>query len=401
MGNKRKMTNMHYELAASSWGEEEIRAIESVIARDQYTMGQSVATFEREFAKKFGSRFGIMVNSGSSANLLAINAMLYKKEKPFQPGDEIIVPSLSWSTTYYPIHQCGMKLVFVDIDLETLNLDVTQLENGVSEKTRAVFVPHILGNAADLDAIQSFCDKYDLYLIEDNCESMGATWKGKPTGTFGICGTFSTFFSHHMATMEGGMILTDDEEMYHIMLSMRSHGWTRHLPQENLVCEKNADLFYESFRFVLPGYNFRPVEMSGAVGLEQLKKLDGFIEKRQENAVHFVERFSGDERFIIQRESGISSWFGFSLVIRPDSRVDRSRVVQALNAANIDVRPVVTGNFLVNDVIKHLNHRVVGKHLNSQAVHDYGLFVGNHHFDIRSKINYLHQVLESVQLNSL
>jgi CDP-6-deoxy-D-xylo-4-hexulose-3-dehydrase len=225
---------------------------------------------------------------------------------------------------------------------------------------------------------------------------MGATWSGKYTGTFGLCGTFSTFFSHHIATMEGGVVLTDDEEMYHIMLSMRSHGWTRHLPQENMVCEKSSDPFYESFRFVLPGYNLRPVEMSGAIGLEQLKKLDGFISKRRENAAHFCERFSNDARFILQRESGASSWFGFSLVVRPDVGLERGRIIQALNAANIDVRPVVTGNFLVNDVIKHLNHRVVGEHVNSQIIHDNGFFVGNHHFDIRTKIDYLFQVLETV-----
>ena len=153
------MANMNYELASSSWCEEELRAIQSVIERDQYTMGQSVAEFEIAFAAKFGSRFGVMVNSGSSANILAISALLYKKENPLQAGDEIIVPSLSWSTTYYPVHQCGMKLVFVDIDLQTLNLDATQLENALSEKTRAIFLPHILGNSADLGAIQSFCNQ--------------------------------------------------------------------------------------------------------------------------------------------------------------------------------------------------------------------------------------------------
>ncbi len=390
------MGKMHYELAASSWGEEEVQAIQSVIERDQYTMGKSVSEFEEAFAAKFGSRFGVMVNSGSSANLLAINALLYKREAPLQPGDEIIVPSLSWSTTYYPVHQSGLKLVFVDIDVNTLNLDVSQLENALSDRTRAVFLPHILGNPADLDAIQTFCNKHDLYLIEDNCESMGATWNGKYTGTFGLCGTFSTFFSHHIATMEGGVILTNDEEMYHILLSMRSHGWTRHLPQENLVCEKSSDPFYESFRFVLPGYNLRPVEMSGAIGLEQLKKLDSFVSQRQDNAAHFVELFSDDDRFIIQQPSGISSWFGFSLIVRPDVEIKRSKIIQALNEASIDVRPVVTGNFLVNDVIKYLNHRVVGEHAGSQTVHDNGLFVGNHHFDIRNKIDYLHQVLETV-----
>lgn len=387
---------MNYELASSTWGEEELQAINDVIKKDRYSMGEAVSEFEQVFASTFGSRFAVMVNSGSSANLLAIAALVYKEESPLKPGDEIIVPSVSWSTTYFPVHQYGLKLVFVDVDINSLNLDSAHLEEALSPRTRGIFVPHLLGNPADIASIQAFCDDHGLYLIEDNCESMGAEFRGKRAGTFGICGTFSTFFSHHISTMEGGMVVTDDEEIYHILLSLRSHGWTRHLPMENKVCTKSEDPFLESFRFVLPGYNLRPVEMSGAIGLEQIKKLDGFVAQRRSNAAYFHKRFSGDGRFLLQRENGESSWFGFSMIINSPDELPRERVVKALQEASIDVRPIVAGNFLVNDVIRHLNHRVVGTHQNAQNIHDNGFFVGNHQFDIKEKIDYLFSIMDSI-----
>ncbi|SRR3989339_1398622 len=383
---------IHYPLASSSWDEAELNAIQKVIATGNYTMGQHVAQFEKDFALKFDSRYAVMVNSGSSANLLAIAALFYKKEKPLHRGDEVIVPSLSWSTTFFPVSQYGLKLVFVDIDLSTLNIDVTQLEAALSEKTRAVFVPNILGNPADLVKIKQFCDAHDLYLIEDNCESMGATINNKQAGTFGICGTFSTFFSHHIATMEGGVIATDDIEFYHLLLSLRSHGWTRHLPEKNELCIKSPNPFYESFRFILPGYNFRPVEMSGAVGVEQLKKLDGFIAARRENAQHFQKLFS-NSKFILQQENGKSSWFGFSFILKNGSIVERDNYVKQLQHANIAVRPIVTGNFLKNEALKWLDYRIVGEHKNSQQADQCGFFVGNHHYPIFSELNHLAEVL--------
>ncbi len=381
-----------YPLALSSWGSEEIDAIQSVIRRDQYSMGDSVRQFECDFARKFGSKYAVMVNSGSSANLLAINALMYKKNNPLKVGDEIIVPSLSWSTTYYPVHQCGMKLVFVDINKHSLNLDITQLEQAISEKTKAIFVPNILGNPADLTALLTFCKKHALYLIEDNCESMGATLNNQSTGTFGICGTFSTFFSHHISTMEGGVVVTDDEELYQILICMRAHGWTRHLPQNNLLCQKNDDDFYESYRFILPGYNVRPIEMMGAIGIEQLKKLDDFIAVRRINAEYFMDLFSNDDRFILQTENGKSAWFGFSLLIN-NNAITRSEIIKKCRHAKVDIRPIVSGNFLKNDVIHLLNHRIVGDHHNAQFIHDHGLFVGNHHINMRSHLKYLQKIL--------
>lgn len=391
---------IHYSLASSSWDDKEIAAIQKVIDSNRYTMGEHVERFEKDFAEKFGSKYAVMLNSGSSANLIAIAALCYKKDRPLKAGDEVIVPSLSWSTTYYPLHQYGLKAVFVDIDLKSLNLDITRLEAAMSEKTRAIFVPNILGNPAELGILKAFCDKHQIYLIEDNCESMGATLEGRDAGTFGICGTFSTFFSHHIATMEGGVVVTDDEEIYHLMLCLRSHGWTRHLPEQNRLCVKSDNPFYESFRFILPGYNVRPCEMSGAIGVEQLKKLNGFIDARRRNADHFTKIYGHDDRFLLQQENGKSSWFGFSLILQ-DPDIDRDTLVKKLMAAGIEIRPVVSGNFLRNDVIKHLNHRISGDIINADIVHERGFFVGNHQFDITDKIDYFKTVTERALCESV
>ena len=384
---------IQYPLACDSWDDAEITAAKAVIDSGHYTMGENVATFEQQFAAYFGAQYAVMVNSGSSANLLAIAALCYKKENPLQPGDEVIVPMLSWSTTYYPVHQYGLKLVFVDIDADTLNIDTNQLDAALSDKTKAIFVPHILGNPADIPTLQRFCHDHALYLIEDNCESMGATVAGQYTGTFGICGTFSTFFSHHLSTMEGGMVTTDDEEIYHLLLSLRSHGWTRHLPEKNQLCKKHADPFYESFRFIYPGYNLRPTEISAAIGIEQLKKLDGFIQKRKENAYYLQKTLSNHTDYTLQKEKyGQSSWFGFSLLINNVS-IKRPSIIHQLEQHGITCRPVVSGNFLRNEVINRLHYRIIGTQTQADRIHDQGFFIGNHPFALQSEIDELAKLL--------
>ena len=237
-------------------------------------------------------------------------------------------------------------------------------------------------------------DGKDIFILEDNCESMGAEYKGKQAGTFGIMGTFSTFFSHHMATMEGGFITTDDEELYHVLLSVRAHGWTRNLPKENKVCTKSDDWFEESFRFVLPGYNVRPVEMSGAIGVEQLKKLPTFLQQRRKNAKLFVELFENHPDFLIQKNIDNSSWFGFSLIIKPTSKLKRKDVIAKLQENNIDCRPIVTGNFTRNDVMKFFDYEIHEELTNADYLHENGLFVGNSQVNLENEIKVLAEVLK-------
>jgi CDP-6-deoxy-D-xylo-4-hexulose-3-dehydrase len=213
-----------YPLSKDTWDEEEIKAINEVIESKRFTMGPKVKEFEEKFADYFGVKYAIMVNSGSSANLLAIAALIYSGK--LNGGDEVIVPAVSWSTTYAPLQQFGLKLKFVDIDLYTLNISIEELEKAITEDTKAIFLVNLLGNPNDFDKINNLIKGKDIILLEDNCESMGAKYKGKYTGTFGLLSTFSTFYSHHICTMEGGVVTTNDEELYHYMLSIRAHGWT-------------------------------------------------------------------------------------------------------------------------------------------------------------------------------
>ena len=388
--------NFRFPLATSSWDQSEIDAIHRVISSDFYTMGNEVLTFEKQFASYFGSQFAVMVNSGSSANLLMIAALFYTKIDTLKlnSGDEIIVPAVSWSTTYYPLQQYGLHLKFVDIDLNTLNYDLEALESAVSEKTRAIMAVNLLGNPNDFDKIFQIIGDRNITLIEDNCESMGATFKNKHAGTFGIMGTFSCFFSHHISTMEGGVVVTDDEELYHLMLALRAHGWTRNLPKFNhLTGEKSDDPFEESFRFVLPGYNLRPLEISGAIGIEQLKKLPELISGRRKNGSLFQNQFAHNPNFYIQKEVGCSSWFGFSLILKKSANITRADFVRSLTQAGFECRPIVGGNFAKNEVMKYFNYSISGNLTNTEYLDKHGLFIGNHHYSLEDAFEKLSQVL--------
>ena len=384
-----------YALATNSWGIEEVKAIHRVIDDNITTMWDKVKQFEREFAKYINSKYAVMVNSGSSANLLMTAALFYKKDNPLKRGDEIIAPAVSWPTTYFPLHQYGLKIKFVDIDLMTLNYDLNALENAVTNNTKAIMAVNLLGNSNDFDQINKIINNRDIYLIEDNCESMGAEYKNKKTGTFGFMGTFSTFFSHHMSTMEGGLIVTDDEEIYHILLSIRAHGWTRNLPKKNKITkDKSDDKFDEFFRFVLPGYNVRPIEMEGAIGLEQLKKLPEFIVNRISNANYFKKVFKDTPWFYTQKEIGVSSWFGFSLILKEDVNVKRKQLTNYLLENDIDVRPIVAGDFTKNEVLKYFDYELHGEMNNAHYLDNNGFFIGNHQTEIHDKIDYLFTVIK-------
>ena len=383
----------NYPLATNTWDEKELQAIQSIIDRGIYSMGDSVAQFEQDFARFINRKYCVMASSGSAANLIATAALFYTKNSMLERGDEVIVPAVSWSTTYFPLQQYGLKLKFVDVDLDTLNYDLGALESAITNNTKMIMAVNLLGNPNDFDVINNLIKDKDIFIFEDNCESMGAEYKGQQTGTFGVVGTFSTFFSHHMATMEGGFVTTDDEELYHVLLSLRAHGWTRNLPQKNHVANKSNDWFEESFRFVLPGYNVRPVEMSGAIGIEQLKKLPYFLKQRRENAKLFVELFKDHPDFLIQKDIDNSSWFGFSLIIKPDSNLKRKDVINKLQENKIDCRPIVTGNFTKNDVMKFFDYEVHKELKNADYLHDNGFFVGNSQVNLESEIAILHQVL--------
>lgn len=380
----------NFPLATTSWDADEINAMKRVIDSGKFTMGQNVEKFESAFAEYIGSKYAVMSNSGSSANLLMIAALFYRSDNPLKAGDEVIVPAVSWSTTYSPLLQYGLHLKFVDIDLDTLNYSLEGLESAVSERTRLIMCVNLLGNPNDFTQIKKIARRVDAIIVEDNCESLGAQYNGRKTGTFGVMGSFSSFFSHHISTMEGGLTVTDDEELYHILKCLRAHGWTRNLPTTNRVCKKESDdSFMESFRFILPGYNLRPLELSGAIGLEQIKKLPTLIDERRKNGAKLVKKMSAHPDIMIQKEIGESSWFGFSLIIRSGSSLKRQELLCQLGILGFECRPIVAGNFARNDVMKYYDATLPRSMPNADRVHDFGLFVGNHHYPLDDAINTL------------
>ncbi len=333
-------------LCADTWGPEERAAIQSVVESGQLTMGYKTQEFENLYAQYCGTQFCVAVNSGSSANLLMVAAYTLRHG----PG-KVIVPAVGWATSYSPFHQYGWKMIFVDIDRETLNYDIGQLWKATLEHDVDVILAiNLLGNPNDYDRFPRKAQ-----VIEDNCEAMGAMYGGRRTGSFGVMASHSTFYSHHICTMEGGMITTDDEDYYHALLSLRSHGWTRHLPAKNRLWAK-----VDKFNFILPGYNVRPTEMQCAIGIEQVKKLPKFIAQRRDNASRFPLR--------TQKEIGQSSWYGFAVFEDDMQKVD-----------GYEQRPIVSGNFLRQPVMSHYSHEVYGPMKNADFVSDRACMIGNNH----------------------
>ena len=384
---------MEFKLCDNPWGNEEINAIHRVIESNMYTMGQEVKKYEEDFAKKFGVNYAVMVSSGSTANLLAVAALVYSKRLP--RGSEVIVPAVSWSTTYAPLEQFGMKVVFVDIDKNTLNIDLDALKRNITEKTRMILLVNLLGNPNEFDAIKDMRRDKDIIIMEDNCESLGARYQGKQAGTFGLLGTYSSFYSHHICTMEGGVVVTDDEQLYEYMLAARAHGWTRNLPDNSTIYEKKSDPFYESFNFIIPGFNLRPLEMEGAIGQEQLRKMDGMINQRRKNAGYFKNSMKQFEDIRIQKEIGESSWFGFALLLQGRLIGKRDKIVHALREHGIETRPIVAGNFTRNKVIEYMDYSIPEELVNADDIHFNGFFIGNHSADNTKEIDYFIDVLEN------
>ena len=389
-----------YKLASTTWDTDELAIANKILASSNLTMGKNVKEFESKFASYIGTEYAVMFNSGSSANLAIITALKYIKESKIQEGDNIIVPAVSWSTTYYPISQNGFILNFVDIDLDTLNIDISKIENAINPKTKAIFAVNLLGNPANLIKLNELAEKYDLILLEDNCESLGASIESRMTGSIGFASSHSFFFSHHICTMEGGMVNTNSKELMETLISLRAHGWTRGLETNNSVFSSSGNDWEDLYRFVLPGFNLRPTELSGAIGVKQLEKLPGFVKKRRENANFFVDKFKDSQNYKIQIEVGNSSWFGFSIILQNKLIGKRKEIIELLTTNGVETRPIVAGNFTVNPVMKFLKFLPIPPLPAADLIHNEGFFIGNHHFDVSNEISHVYSILRDFELEN-
>lgn len=370
-------------MSAPTFGVDEIvEAIDSLVTQN-VTMGAKVEKFEQMFADYLGVKHAIMVNSGSSANLL----MMSVASNPayggrLMPGDEVIVPALTWSTTIWPVIQNHLHPVLVDCDPDTLCIDVDKIE--ITERTKAICVAHILGNGCDMDALVELAEKHRLILLEDNCESLGTKYKGRQLGTFGAMGTFSFFFSHHITTIEGGMVVTDNDRTADLLRCLRAHGWTRHMHDRSI--EKRFDID-PRFMFANIGYSVRPTEIQGAFGIHQLPKLDGFNRERQKTAMKIRSKLAHlPVRFTQPTEGVEHTWFGFPMFCD-----DREGLMAHLNKMNIDTRPIIAGNMARHPAME-LFPWSAGDLSEADRVMDEGFYVGAVMDDVQ--VDYLAAVIE-------
>jgi CDP-4-dehydro-6-deoxyglucose reductase, E1 len=357
-------------------------------------MGPYVKKFEKEFCDYFKCNDAVMVNSGSSANLLMLATLALKHKLK---GD-IIVPAVSWSTTYYPLQQYGFKLNFVDIDKSTLNIDPSKIEKAITKDTCAIFAVNLLGNSCEYKKINEIAKKHNLMVIEDNCESLGAISDTDIyNGVVGHMGSYSFFFSHHLQTMEGGMIACKSKDDADFIRSLRAHGWCRDLPDDNTIYKKSGDTFVDSFTFITPGYSVRPLEMSGAIGSVQLKKWPEMREQRVKNAEYFKQKFEDLPDVQLQEEVGNSSWFGFSMIFNGNLSGRRAKIVEKFKENEIESRPIVAGNFMKNPVIKYLDY-IDNKDYNvADYIHDNGLFIGNDVRDLKENIDMVYNIIKDIK----
>jgi CDP-6-deoxy-D-xylo-4-hexulose-3-dehydrase len=378
---------MRIPLNKSTIGEEEKNAVRAVLDSDRFTMGDRCQAFEREFADYLGVEHAVMVNSGSSANLIALFVMAdalipSDGELPprIRPGSEVIVPALTWSTTIWPVLQVGAKPVFVDCDPRTLQMQPDAIDAAITPDTSAIVIVHVLGGAVDVAAVAEIARRRKLWLVEDTCESLGVAWNGRKVGSFGELATFSFYFSHHITTIEGGMVVTDDARLADLLRATRAHGWVRDMRAGGEIA-KDYPHIDPRFLFLTTGFNVRPTEINAAIGLEQLKKLPAFNERRRVVAraldAALAALDQAGELTLIRHDPRVEpAPFGYTVLCRGQAARDGLR--DHLEAAGIETRPVICGNLARQPALAHHDYRISGELAGADRVMDCGLYWGTH-----------------------
>lgn len=368
-------------LSVPTYGAAEVmEALESLLST-WVSMGKKVKLFEEMFARYLGSKHAVMVNSGSSANLLAMSVLTNSMVRNSMPsGSEVITPAVTWVTTVYPIVNAGCLPVIVDVDPESYNVNSDDIERAITPKTKAIVPVHLLGNPCRIDVLEKIADKNGLFILEDACESTGADFQGRKVGTFGNMGTFSFYMSHHISTIEGGMVVTDDDEMYECLKSMRAFGWVRDLSNAKKYAGENPEID-PRFLFLTHGFNFRPTELQGAFGIHQIGKLERFIELRRRNASYWNKRLTAyRDVLVLPREEHETRhvYFGYPITVTRKARFERDEMTSELEKKGIETRPIMAGNIADQPVAKQIPCRIEGDLENSKLIMKNSFFFGNH-----------------------
>jgi CDP-6-deoxy-D-xylo-4-hexulose-3-dehydrase len=395
-----------FPLAMNPFGEEEILAMTEVLLTGRLTLGVNVEKAEKLFAEKVGAPYAVMVNSGSSANLLAVSAIVNK----FRPvhaevGDEVLVPAVAWSTSVFPLIQCGLRPVFVDADPVTFNVTKETLKKAMTPKTRAVMAVHVLGNSICMKDLEDFVKEHNLMLVEDTCESLGSTYIGsdgkmKMLGTLGDFGCYSFYFSHHITSGEGGMVTCKTEQDYNFVRCLRAHGWTRHLTNRKEVEAKYSHID-SRFLFVNLGYNLRPMEVQGAMLIVQLKKLDEFNAIRRDNLKRVDLALSKNPKYaktmcMMRASEGMTpAWFGIAILLHEQYGHQLDEYLAYLTANGVENRPIISGNFIRQpSIAMYCKDEKPENYPGSETIHNRGFFIGVHQVHVEDeKIQKLAEIM--------
>ena len=381
-----KINSIQYPLTNTRLDNDDIKSGINVLKSKWITMGSETLNFEKKFSNQISKRSSIMVNSGSSANLLIFQCLINPMVRKLKIDDEVLLPAICWSTSLWPIIQSGLKVKFVDIDLKTLNIDINDLERKITKKTKALMLVHAMGNCADMQKIVKICKMNKIILIEDTCEALGSKHKGKQLGTFGDFSSYSFFYSHHITSGEGGMICSKSKKNADVIRTLRSHGWHK------AISNKKSN----SWSFINSGFNLRPTDITASIGNSQLKKLKKISLIRQQNFRLIRKALLDDKRYlnkfdIIKENLGNNIvWFGIPIILKSTNKNYKNKVTKKLNKFGIDTRPLISGNFANQPAVKLYKLKINSNLKNANFIDKNSFFIGLHNTKTNNKtINYI------------
>lgn len=377
------MKKLSYPLIKNPFSNDDLQEGIKVIRSKQLTLSKKTTQIEKYFDSKFKVKNSTMVNSGSSANLLAFQTLInpYRKKR-LKPGDEVLVPTLSWSTTFWPIIQSNLKPVFVDCNIKNLNIDIEDLKKKITKKTKCLILVHVLGHCANMSEIMKIVKKNKLILIEDNCESIGSKFKNKYLGSFGDFSSFSFYTSHQISGGEGGMLTCKEAKDFQIIRTLRSHGWIREIDRsKNTVFKfKKSKYLDRKFTFCNSGFNLRPTEVSSAIALSQLKKLDKIKKIRSNNYERIKKTLKQDNKcceyfdFIENNKLVSECWLSFPIILK--KKIDKNKFLAKLNRFGVESRPIISGDFSQQPALNKYKIKKQKKYKNADYIHKYGFYIG-------------------------
>ena len=379
-----------YPLTESVLENRDLNAAINIIKSKKITMGKKTLEIEEFFKRKITGINSLMVNSGSSANLLIFQCLINPMVKRLKPGDEVLVPAICWSTSLWPIVQSGLKVKFVDIDLNTLNISLSDLKKKVSKKSKALMLVHALGNCTDMKKLTSICKKNNIILIEDTCEALGSTYRNKPLGTFGEFSSFSFYYSHHITSGEGGMVCAKNSKYIEVIKSLRSHGWSRDLTKSRNIANKYKNI-NKNWIFVNSGFNLRPTDINAAIGIEQLKRIKKILSIRKYNFSkiknELIQNKKYNQQFSILEDQKYSNiaWFGIPFILNSKDKNYKLKVMNKLNNKGVMTRPIISGNFAKQPSIKLYKIKTGSKLRNADLIDKNAFFLGLHNIKITTK----------------